>query len=50
MTLPDGTFYEGLWKDGLKNGKGKIIQPDGRCYEGLWKDGKLNGIGKMTCP
>ena len=48
---PDGSCYEGEWKDGKHNGQGKATSPDGSiCYEGELKDGKENGQGKLTYP
>jgi hypothetical protein len=46
--LPDGSKYEGKWKDDKRNGKGTLIWPDGLIYEGQWKDGKMNGQGTST--
>jgi hypothetical protein len=40
--------YDGEWKDGLKNGRGKNTFPDGSVYDGEWKDDKQNGRGKHT--
>ena len=35
LTLPNGSFYEGEWKDGMPwNGQGKLTYPDGSFYEG----------------
>ncbi len=45
-TWPDGTVYDGDWKDDIKNGEGKSTYPDGIVYEGDFKDGKMNGKGK----
>ena len=46
MTYGNGDVYEGNWKDGKKNGKGKYTYTDGTVYEGDWKDGSKNGKGK----
>ena len=27
LTLPDGTYYEGNWIDGMKHGSGKLARP-----------------------
>ena len=35
-------YYDGEWKMGLKNGKGKIKQ-DGMELDGYWEEGVLNG-------
>ena len=45
---PDGTRYEGGWKDGMLNGQGVETYSDGTRYEGGWKDGKRNGQGVET--
>jgi hypothetical protein len=50
MTWPDGTEYDGDWKDDEQNGRGKITWPDGRVYEGEWKDDNMHGRGKHTWP
>jgi len=41
MTLPDGAVYEGDFKEGKANGKGKMTPPDGTVYEGDFKEGKM---------
>eukprot|EP00438_Fugacium_kawagutii_P033875 Skav201120 [mRNA] locus=scaffold185:476810:491022:- [translate_table: standard] len=46
--FPDGSRYEGQWKDGLKHGKGRFIYPDGDVYDGEWQDGKAHGHGTYT--
>jgi hypothetical protein len=43
-----GQVYEGEWKDGKKNGRGKLTFPDGEVHEGEWKDDKRNGRCKCT--
>jgi len=43
-------MYEGKWKHGKRNGKGKFTCANGAVYEGDWKDGKMNGEGKRTFP
>merc|ERR1712098_257436 len=51
---PGGEVYEGEWKDGKRNGKGKMTYGQSsrriihEVYEGDWEDGKRNGKGKMT--
>lgn len=32
--------YEGYWRDGKQNGKGKYILQDGSIRSGVWEDGK----------
>lgn len=46
--------YEGGWKDGMKNGHGKLYfnwlgvfyYINGNQYDGSWHDDKMNGRGK----
>ena len=42
---PDGSKYEGYWKNDTANGKGRLIHSDGDVYEGNWVNDKANGIG-----
>jgi hypothetical protein len=37
----DGSKYEGYWKHGMANGRGRLTQPNGQIYEGLWVDDKM---------
>ena len=39
MNFANGDIYEGKWKDGYKNGQGKMNFANGDIYEGKWKDG-----------
>lgn len=41
------TIYEGEYKDGKKDGIGKLVDSTG-VYEGEFKDNKKHGTGKMT--
>jgi len=41
MTRPDGTRYEGYWKNGEYHGHGVLTKPDGRRYEQYYEDGHL---------
>jgi hypothetical protein len=38
--------YDGEWKDGLKNGRGKNTFSNGEVYDGEWKDDAQHGRGK----
>ncbi len=40
-----GDVYEGEWRDGHKDGKGKLTTADGDVYEGQFKGGKREGEG-----
>ena len=31
---PDGSMYEGWWKENKANGKGRLIHADGDVYDG----------------
>lgn len=44
ITFGNGNTYEGIWKYGLKHGKGKEIDSSGNIInEGLWEEGKFVG-------
>jgi hypothetical protein len=45
---PDGSIYEGWWKDDKPNGKGREIKANGDIYDGNWKDDKVHGFGIVT--
>ena len=44
---PDGYYYFGEWKDGMRSGHG-IWMKGGYIFEGEWSDDKPNGEGKET--
>jgi hypothetical protein len=46
-TYEDGVRYEGMTKDGLKEGYGKLIYNDGAYYEGYFSNDKINGNGTL---
>jgi len=37
---PNGSVYEGHFKNNLANGKGRLIHADQDIYEGYWLNGK----------
>jgi len=37
--------YEGQWKDGVREGYGKLRTKSGYKYKGLWKNNKQDGRG-----
>ena len=47
-TFPDGTIYDGLWLNGLRNGAGTQTWTDGTKYVGNWKNGLRQGTGTIT--
>ena len=40
---PDGDSYDGLWKNGKRNGKGIFNKHDGSEYVGCWINDKWEG-------
>lgn len=42
----NGSFYEGKWKDNMRNGYGKMISTSGKIYEGNFVNNKKEGKGK----
>ena len=43
---PDGSIYEGYWRDDQVEGYGRLIHADGDYYEGEWLNDKAHGKGK----
>ncbi|CAJ1443125.1 unnamed protein product [Effrenium voratum] len=43
MTWPDGSRYEGEYKNDFRHGQGTLTWPDGRKYKGQWANGKQDG-------
>ena len=43
---PNGEKYEGYWKQGHSNGKGKLYHINGDIYEGDWENDLPQGNGK----
>lgn len=50
MEWPDGTVYEGSWKDDKRHGNGTFTWPDGREYTGEWVEGIIEGEGTLAWP
>lgn len=42
---PDGSIYEGYWKNNQTQGLGRLIHADGDVYEGEWRQDKAHGHG-----
>ena len=42
----DGSIYEGYYRNGMRNGRGRYIYYNGDVYEGAWRDDKRHGTGK----
>ena len=45
--LANQDFYEGEFKNDVKNGFGIYRFKDGKRYEGEWKNNFKNGMGKI---
>ena len=45
---PNGSKYVGLFKNGMYDGRGRLIFRKGDYYEGEFKDNKANGFGKYV--
>lgn len=43
----DGTcvLFQGYWRNGIKEGRGRVISTIGNVYEGEWKNGQCEGKG-----
>ena len=41
-------IYKGSWRNGNRNGAGKMNYTNGSIYNGLWKKDKMNGEGKLN--
>jgi MORN repeat len=40
--------FEGMYKDGLKTGYGKIIYPTGDIYQGEWFENKVHHVNSFS--
>ena len=49
QTWPDGSKYEGDWKNDKANGKGRYVHANGSVYTGNWKDNQAHGLGVLAC-
>jgi len=45
LNRPDGRKYEGNWKMGKKEGRGKFTSVEGIVTEGYWRDDNFTGNG-----
>lgn len=43
---PDGSRYDGYWRNDRANGPGRLIHADGDVYQGDWEDDKAHGWGQ----
>jgi hypothetical protein len=41
--LADGSKFKGVFRDGMKNGKGIMIEKDGKRFEGYYQNDVKNG-------
>lgn len=52
-TFEDGTsksYYEGEFKENMRQGNGKYFFKDGSTYEGMWQNNMMTGRGVFTWP
>ena len=50
LRYANGDSYEGQFYNGLKHGKGKLVQNNGVAYNGEWKNEKMDGFGLLELP
>ncbi len=48
LLWPDGSKYEGYFKNNMAHGRGRLIHANGEVYEGEWLNDKANGYGAHT--
>jgi hypothetical protein len=48
IVFSDGDRYDGMYRNGHRNGHGISVRTSGSRFEGEWKDGKPNGFGTYT--
>jgi hypothetical protein len=46
QTWPDGSEYDGEWKENTAWGEGTLRHPDGSRYEGRWMHNHAHGYGR----
>jgi hypothetical protein len=47
IEMINGGYYEGDWRNGMREGCGKHTWPDQSYYEGEWVADKAEGKGKL---
>ena len=47
LYFQDGSYYQGMLRNGKRNGFGLYVFNDRSQYEGQWEDDKMHGRGKM---
>jgi len=48
LSMKNGGFYTGGFKDGMFEGRGRLVYADGSSHEGFFKDGQKHGTGFRT--
>ncbi len=48
MNYNNGDFYEGEWRDDMKEGYGRYAWANGSSYQGHWEVDRMNGKGQFT--
>jgi hypothetical protein len=44
----DASYYQGEFRENLRQGNGTYVLPDGSTYSGQWRDGRMSGRGIFT--
>lgn len=45
LALPDGSFYDGMWRFGKRSGLGTFCYNNGDVFQGSWRDDLIRGKG-----
>lgn len=48
MCYADGSYYEGEWVAGWREGAGVLLRNNGDIYEGEWRADQRHGRGRLT--
>ena len=48
MVMSDGSFYQGLYVENERHGKGVQIYPNGDMYDGMWHEDQRAGAGRFV--
>ena len=44
---PNGSYYQGEKKNGMRSGRGKFYYLDGGVYDGEWNENRMHGRGVL---
>ena len=48
MKYPNDEEYDGMWRNGIKEGQGRYLYQNGDVFVGRWKADKREGPGVYT--